>query len=346
VRAAVYYGVGDLRVQDIEEPMVHPGEVKLRVAYNGLCGTDLHEIFDSQRAIPSQPHPLTGVTAPVVLGHEIGGTVVEVGAGVTGVEPGSLVAVEPLRTCGSCRWCRSGDRNLCDVLAFHGLSTGGGGLAEFTVVPQQMVHAVPEGVGELGAALAEPLAVAWHAVARCGLSSGCTAAVLGGGPIGIGIYLTLRLQGIQAWVVEPAQARRDAAQRLGAEVIDPAEGPVAEQLRAATGGDGVRASFETSATISSVEAAIGATAKHGTIMLLASPRQPLPPILGLALARELEVRTTYAYCGDFPAVLAALAGGAYPTDGWVVTAGLTEIDGVLAELRAGSLLKVLVDPGR
>ena len=62
--------------------MVHPGEVKLRVAYNGLCGTDLHEIFDSQRAIPSQPHPLTGVTAPVVLGHEIGGTVVEVGAGV------------------------------------------------------------------------------------------------------------------------------------------------------------------------------------------------------------------------------------------------------------------------
>ena len=110
-------------------------------------------------------------------------------------------------------------------------------------------------------------------------------------------------------------------------MIDPAEGPVAEQLRAATGGDGVRASFETSATISSVEAAIGATAKHGTIMLLASPRQPLPPILGLALARELEVRTTYAYRGDFPAVLAALAAGAYPTDGWVVTAGLTEIDG-------------------
>jgi (R,R)-butanediol dehydrogenase / meso-butanediol dehydrogenase / diacetyl reductase len=344
VRAAVYHGVGDLRLQDVEEPTAQPGELKLRVAYNGLCGTDLHEIFDSQRAVPSHPHPLTGVSAPVVLGHEIGGTVVDVGAGVTDVEPGARVAIEPLRTCGSCRWCLSGDRNLCEVLAFHGLSTGGGGLAQFTVVPRQMVHVVPEGVSELGAALAEPLAVAWHAVARSGLGSGSTAAVLGAGPIGIGIYLTLRLHGIQAWVVEPAQARRDIARGLGAEVIDPTDGRVADQLRASTGGDGVHACFETSATILSLEAAIDATAKHGMIMLLASPRQPLPPILGLVLAKELEVKTTYAYRGDFPAVLAAIASGGYPTDGWVVTAGLTEIDGVLAELRAGRLLKVLIDP--
>ena len=192
--------------------------------------------------------------------------------------------------------------------------------------------------------MTEPLAVAWHAVDRSGLSAGCTAAVLGGGPIGIGIYLTLRLRGIDAWIVEPSAARRVIAHSLGAGVIDPADGSIADQLRSTTRGDGVDACFETSATVSSLGAAIAATAKHGIIVLVASPRQPLPPILGLALAKELEVRTTYAYHGDFPAVLAAIAGGQYPTDGWVVTAGMTEIDGVLAELRAGRLLKVLIDP--
>lgn len=344
MRAAVYHGVGDLRLEDVDEPIVGPGQLKLRVAYNGLCGTDLHELFDEQRAIPSQPHPLTGAVAPLILGHEIGATVIDVGPGVTDVAPGSLVAVEPLRTCGVCRWCRSGDRNLCEVLAFHGLSTGGGGLSEYTVVPRDMVHVVPEGVSALGAAMAEPLAVAWHAVDRSGVHAGETAAVLGGGPIGIGIYLTLRLRGVDAVVVEPSRYRRDVVESLGARVIDPAGGPVADQLGDVTGGTGVQTSFETSATIASIEAALGATIKQGVVMLVASPRQPLPPILGLALAKELEIRTTYAYHGDFAAVLAAIAGGGYSIDGWVVTVGMSQIHQVLADLRAGRLLKVLVDP--
>jgi (R,R)-butanediol dehydrogenase / meso-butanediol dehydrogenase / diacetyl reductase len=344
VLAAVYHGVSDLRLEEVEEPTTQPGHVKLRVAYNGLCGTDLHEVFDSQRAIPSEPHPLTGAMAPLVLGHEIGGTVVELGEGVADVQLGSLVAVEPLRTCGVCRWCRSGDRNLCNVLAFHGLSTGGGGLAEFTVVPREMVHVVPKGIGARDAAMAEPLAVAWHAVDRSGLASGDLAVVLGGGPIGIGIFLTLRLHGIDSIVVEPSKARRDVARRLGAEVIDPADGPVDHQLRGSVGGGGVRGCFETSATVASLEAAIGATAKHGTVMLLASPRQPLPPILGLALAKELEVRTSYGYRGDFPEVLDAIASDAYRIDEWTVTAGLTQINEVLHELRSGRMLKVLIDP--
>ncbi|MGD9797029.1 MAG: alcohol dehydrogenase catalytic domain-containing protein, partial [Acidimicrobiia bacterium] len=140
MRAAVYHGVGDVRLEDVEEPEVGPGEVKLAVVLNGLCGTDLHEVFDSQRAVPSSPHPLTGVTAPVILGHEIGGTVVEVGAGVDDLEIGALVAVEPLHRCGACPSCDAGDVNLCDRLAFHGLSTRGGGLAERTVVRREMVH--------------------------------------------------------------------------------------------------------------------------------------------------------------------------------------------------------------
>jgi len=340
----VYHGVGDLRLEEVKEPVAHSGQVKLRVAYNGLCGTDLHEVFDSQRAVPSEPHPLTGARAPVVLGHEISGTVVDVGDGVSDVEPGALVAIEPLRTCGACRWCRSGERNLCEVLAFHGLSTGGGGLAEFTVVPRGMLHVVPDGVSPEAAAMTEPLAVAWYAVERSGVSSGQSAAVFGGGPIGIGIYLTLRLRGVEVTIIEPSNARRDVARSLGAEVLDPSDGPIDDQLRASTGGEGVHASFETSAVVESFEAALRSTLKHGTVMVLASPRQPLPPILGVALAKELDIATSCAYCGDFPRVLEAIVAGQYPTEGWVVTAPLTEISEVLSELRAGRLLKVLVDP--
>jgi (R,R)-butanediol dehydrogenase / meso-butanediol dehydrogenase / diacetyl reductase len=340
----VYHGVGDVRLEDIDEPSVAAGSVKLRVAYNGLCGTDLHEVFDSQRAIPSAPHPLTGAKAPMVFGHEIGGTVVEVGQGIDDVAVGTLVAVEPLRTCGTCDACRTGNLNLCPVLAFHGLSTGGGGLAEFTVVPLSMVHPVPPGLSPEAAAMAEPLAVALHAVDRAGVRAGFTAAVLGGGPIGIGIYLTLRLRDVDAVVVEPSPHRRRVVEALGAATLDPADGPVGAQVRDYTGGRGVDVCFETSAVVASLQAALEATAPHGVVMLLASPRQPLPPILGRALAKELDIRTTYAYHGDFPAVLEALAAGSYPLQEWVTIRPMSEIHAALDELHAGRLLKVLIDP--
>src|SRR5438309_166866 len=140
MRAAVYHGLGDVRIEDVEEPTPGAGQVKIQVAYNGLCGTDLHELFDGPRVVPLDPHPLAGVRPPVILGHEIAGTVVELGPGVTDLEKGMLVAVEPLIACGACRWCRTGHVNLCDRLAFHGLSTAGGGLAEYTVVARPMLH--------------------------------------------------------------------------------------------------------------------------------------------------------------------------------------------------------------
>jgi (R,R)-butanediol dehydrogenase/meso-butanediol dehydrogenase/diacetyl reductase len=212
-------------------------------------------------------------------------------------------------------------------------------------VPHEMVHVVPIGVTPHGAAMAEPLAVAWHAVDRAGLGSGQTAAVLGGGPIGIGVYLTLRIRGIEAWIVEPSPDRRAVASRLGARTIDPDAAPLHDQLRD-LGVAGVDACFETSGAVASVEAAFGASSKHGRIVLLASPRQPLPPILGQALAKELTLTTSYGYHGDFVPVLEAIAGGGYPMEEWVVTAGLSEIDAVLSQLRGGTLTKALIDPSR
>ena len=178
VKAARYYGMRDVRIEDVEVPRPGPGEVQIEVALNGICGTDLHEYFDGPRAVPMQPHPLTGVKAPVILGHETAGHVADVGPGVKGFEAGDLVVVDPLRCCGACPPCRSGLDNLCDRLAMHGFSTGGGGLAEFTVAPASRLHPIPRGMTPMQAALVEPLAVAAHALGRCE-RLGPTAAVFG-----------------------------------------------------------------------------------------------------------------------------------------------------------------------
>ena len=144
MRAAVYYGREDVRLVDVAEPSPGPGEVKLRVLYNGICGSDLLEYYEGPITTRVEPHPLTGVKNPVILGHELSGEVVQLGAGTEDLAIGDRVAVEPLETCGHCLSCRGGQYNHCSLLAFHGYNRAGGGLSEFTVVRRSMAHRLPD----------------------------------------------------------------------------------------------------------------------------------------------------------------------------------------------------------
>jgi len=347
MKAAVYYGKGDVRVEEVEEPEPRHGEVKVRIAYNGLCGTDVHEVFDGPRAIPLQPHPLTGAVVPLILGHEAAGVVVGVGNGVDGVEEGDLVAIEPIVRCGTCTWCRAGDYNMCERHAFHGISTGGGGLAEHTTVPATMIHRLPPSVDPRHAALVEPLAVAHHAVARAGVHRGQLAAIHGAGPIGIGVLLSLRASGVECVVLEPSAERRAVAEALGATTVDPSrEGfDAVAALGEVTGGRRADVSFDTAGGSTTFRSAVATTRSHGTVALVASPRAPMAsPVLTELLSREIDVRASYAYCGDFPSVIEQVVAGAYPLDGWVSTMPLTDVVRALELLRAGQLIKVLIDP--
>ena len=147
MRAAMYYGNHKLEIEDIPEPTPGQGQVKVRVSRNGICGTDLHEYYDGPIFIPpDQPHPLTGKHMPLVIGHEFSGTVSEVGAGVTDVGEGDRVTIEPVYRCGHCRPCKSGHYNLCTSVGFHGLMADGG-MAEYTVVPREQVHKLPDSGG-------------------------------------------------------------------------------------------------------------------------------------------------------------------------------------------------------
>ena len=177
MKAAMYYGPGDIRMEDVPEPDPGPGEVKVRPLWNGLCGTDLHQFFDGPMSL----------VVPCIIGHEFSAEVVEVGRDVTRVSVGDLVAVDPMWACGTCKHCSEGDRNLCFDMICHGLGASGGGISECD--RRAGGHAAPRPRGRRRRSRPR-----WSSRCRSRTTACCqgrprpgtTAVVLGGGPIGIG----------------------------------------------------------------------------------------------------------------------------------------------------------------
>jgi (R,R)-butanediol dehydrogenase/meso-butanediol dehydrogenase/diacetyl reductase len=347
MRAAVYYGNHKLEVEDVPEPSVRDGHVKVKVSRNGICGTDLHEYFDGPIFIsPDAPHPLTGKSMPVVMGHEFSGTVTEVGAGVSDVSEGDRVTIEPVYRCGECRPCRTGHYNLCTQVGFHGLMEDGG-MAEYTVVPRNQVHHLPESVSLEMGALVEPMSVAYHAAVLGDVNDQSRALIYGAGPIGIGLWFALRGLGLtEIDVVEPAQHRRRSIEALGARTLDPTEVDVAELIADRTNGDGVDAAFDAAGVEPAVRSALDCIGERRPLVSVAIYEKPLTtPLINLVL-RERRIQGTICYTADdYRAVIDLMARGHYDTTGWVDTIPLSGVvDQGLEVLRAGRAMKLLVDP--
>lgn len=345
MRAAVYHGQHDVRIEDVEEPSPGPGEVLVKVAYNGICGSDLHEYYAGPLGIPTEPHPLTGASMPVIMGHEFGGWVAELGEGVDDLEIGTLVAVDPIHHCGTCGPCRRGAKNLCMTAAFHGLMAHGGGLSERTVVGRSMVHPMPDGLTTRHAALVEPMAVAFRAVRRAEVAAGQRVLILGAGPIGLGAYFAAKWAGAEPIVSEPSPVRRAILEQLGApHVLDPNEVDVVAAVHDLTGGEGVDASVDAVAHESTMTTGMTATRRGGNFVLVGIPHTPLP-FNGIQLfMNEVTLRASNAYADDFQDTIDAMAHGAYPLGDWVSTIALDDlIDDGFETLREGGAMKILVD---
>jgi (R,R)-butanediol dehydrogenase / meso-butanediol dehydrogenase / diacetyl reductase len=348
MRAVVYRGRNDVAVTDVPEPKLGDGQVRVQVGYNGICGTDLHEYYDGPIFVPTEPHPLTHDQMPVVLGHEFAGTVVEVGAGVTGLSEGDRIACEPVYRCGECAPCLAGRYNICTSVGFHGLSTDGG-MAEYTVIDQIMAHKLPDGVStELGA-LVEPMSVAYHATMLSDAAPDGTSLVFGAGPIGIGLWFALRGRGIEdVLVVEPSAVRRSSIERLGARTVDPTAVDVPGFVADHTHGRGVDAAFDAAGVRASVEAALLCLGPTKALVSVAIYDKPLEISLIQLVLREARIQGTLCYTGDdYRAVIDLMARGHYDTTGWVekIAMGDVLVEGFEA-LRAGQKMKVLVDPTR
>jgi (R,R)-butanediol dehydrogenase/meso-butanediol dehydrogenase/diacetyl reductase len=347
MRAAVYHGNHKLEVEDVPEPSTGDGQVKVKVSRNGICGTDLHEYYDGPIFIsPSDPHPLTGQAMPVVMGHEFSGVVTEVGTGVTDVHEGDNVTIEPIYRCGECRPCRDGNYNLCQSIGFHGLMADGG-MAEYTVVPRDQVHHLPDSISlELGA-LVEPMSVAYHAATLAEVNDQSRALVYGAGPIGIGLWFALRGMGLsEIDVVEPSPIRRASIEALGARTLDPSTQDIAGIVAEATNGDGVDAAFDAAGVAAAVESATNCLGERRPLISVAIYDKPLvTPLINLVL-KERRIQGTLCYTSaDYRAVIDLMSRGHYDTTGWVDTIPLSGVvEQGFEELRAGRRMKLLVDP--
>jgi (R,R)-butanediol dehydrogenase/meso-butanediol dehydrogenase/diacetyl reductase len=242
MKAAVWYDQKDVRIEDVPEPPVPPpGQVKVEVACCGICGTDLHEYLGGPIYIPvREPHPLTKAKAPVILGHEMSGKVVEIGSGVSRIKVGQRVALCPIIGCLECKWCKSGLMGICPNVAFLGVSWQWGGFAKYVNVHEYMCYLLPREVPYETGALVEPFAATVRAVKRAEVKPDETVAVVGTGPVGVMAVQAARIAGAgQIIAIEPAGKRQQLAKECGATaIIDPSNQDPILETRALTGGEG------------------------------------------------------------------------------------------------------------
>ncbi|MCI2422765.1 2,3-butanediol dehydrogenase [Saccharopolyspora sp. K220] len=347
MRAAVYRGREKLTVEDVDEPDCTPGSVKVRVAHNGICGTDLHEFYAGPIYVPTEPHPLTGYQLPLTLGHEFAGTVVETGEDVRNVVVGDRVTIEPVYRCGKCPSCQLGHYNICQRIGFHGLMAPGG-MAEYTVVPAWMAYRLPDSISPDLGALVEPMSVAYHATRLSEVHEGNSAVIFGAGPIGIGIWFALRGIGVEAvTIVEPSPTRREAIAALGAiDVLDPARTDPAKHIAQRTRGHGADAAFDAAGVVSSISSALSCLAARRRLVAVAIYEQPVRTELLKLIMNESLIQGSLCYTSvDYRAVIDLMARGHYDTTGWVTHIPIEQVvEEGFAALRAGRKMKVLVDP--
>ncbi|MGO1182985.1 MAG: 2,3-butanediol dehydrogenase [Micrococcaceae bacterium] len=350
MRAARYYDRKDIRIEDIEPPVAGAGEVLIDVAWCGICGTDLHEYLDGPIFVPpaGHPHPISGESAPVTLGHEMSGTVAALGEGVTDLEIGQHVVVEPYIIHEE--YYGKEDYQLSPDMNFIGLGGRGGGLAEQISVDRHWVHPISEKVGLDEAALIEPLSVAHHAVTRSEAKAGDVAIIGGAGPIGVLTAAVLKALDVTVIVSELSELRRQKALETGVadHAFDPREVDVAEEVRQLTDGKGADVGFEATSVDVVLNMLFDAVRPGGVIVNESIwGHQPTADLATLVL-KELDLRGTIGYSFDHEATIKLVEEGKIDLKPFIT--GKIGLDGLIDEgfdtliNRNETAVKILVSP--
>ncbi|MFO0994942.1 MAG: alcohol dehydrogenase catalytic domain-containing protein [Hyphomicrobiales bacterium] len=327
MRAARLHGIGDLRIETVSEPSSPSGsDVLIKVLAAGICGSDLHNFKTGQWLS----------RAPSTPGHELAGEVIAVGQDVRRFKPGDRVVADSRIACGSCPPCRRGSPNLCQKLGFVG-EVCDGGFAEMTLLPESILLPVDRALPPAVAAMAEPLAVALHAVNRLAPERGEPILIAGAGPIGGLVALILAREGFgPLYIVDRNQAR----QRLVAEVTG---------ANSTTLDDAPSTRFAVDATGSAaVAAALAARAASGArIVFVGIFHEKLTIDPNLIVEREVDLIGCGAFAGELPSAVARLS--AYSADLARYVEGpikLADIPGAYQDLIAGKAtkLKTIIDP--
>jgi (R,R)-butanediol dehydrogenase/meso-butanediol dehydrogenase/diacetyl reductase len=310
MRAACYYGPGDVRIETVAEPgPPAAGEIVLAILRAGICGTDVGEFVHGPRQIPLHtPHPGSRHQGPVILGHEFVGRIVAVGPGVTDLCVGERAVAAALLWCGTCRRCREGRTNLCERAYVYGLHTHGG-LADYTRVKAVMCARVPDSCSHELAVLAQPMAVALHALGRARVPPKAPLVLFGLDGIGSLILVAARAQGSEVIAVDIDAERLMRAKALGAtaSVAIREEADTERLLRLIEEMD-VRHLVEASGTPGGLLSALAVCPKGGRLVLVGLQPEPIRLDVGRLTLSEIDLVTTNGLCGatDLPAALALL----------------------------------------
>ena len=312
MKAALYYGSHDIRIEDVPEPEPNFNEVKIAVKWCGLCGSDLHEYTDGPTgSIPvDKPHPLTGKTIPIIPGHELSGEVVKIGDGVTRVKVGDRVTIEPFIICGECKACLEGHYNVCEKRGFHGHCGSGGGFAEFTTMPERFVHKLPDTLDYEKASLAEPLSVTLHAMGIGGFKVGMDAVVIGAGPVGLLQIAALKAGGAKKVIcIQRKSMRQEFAKRMGADrVLDPEECDPVYEIKKMTAG-GADISFELTGSPAGWDWGLKCLRSAGTFVVTGIFMEEVRFNPSYIVDNEIKIQGTICYLRKFPAALQMLSDG-------------------------------------
>lgn len=339
MKAAMFYGVGDVRWDEIDRPTPGSGEVVIEPAFNGVCGSDLHLIDDPEHSGFPLEYDEQGVMKPMRLGHEYSGTVTEIGEGVNSLAVGDRVAVFPGGYCGECANCARGLVALCTNLRAYV-----GGVGEAVLVEARHAYKLPDSVDLLHGALVEPMATGWQAVRLSQMAPESTALVLGAGPIGLGVFLALAAQGVENVLIsEPNEARRVLAEDLGARTIDPTSASLPDAVAEMSGGRGVDALFDAAGNGPAFVSALELLTYQGRAVVVAIHMKPIELNAWALQPMQRTVIGSLAYSPeDFGQVIGAMAEGKYPTDGWVSVRPAGDLLDVIGDLKAGRGTKILL----
>ncbi|WP_227411734.1 zinc-binding dehydrogenase [Cryobacterium sp. BB736] len=344
MRAAVFYGQRDIRIEDVPVPTPADDQALLRVLRSGLCGTDVSEWTSGPIMIPLEhEHPHSHHKGPMIPGHEIVAEVVTAPDG-SGLEPGMVVASGAQIFCHECRNCRQGRINVCERLYTLGLQVDGGH-AEFVVSPVANLVPVPDGLAVDAAGLAQPLAVGLHAARRAGAVAGDRVLVTGAGAIGSFVVAGLRhiIPDLHITVSDIDDVKLERARRLGAD----------EVLNTRTGGEpeaeGFDVVIEASGAPGLLIACFGYCRTGGRVLAVGMSAKPLEFDPHAIVLREITLETTNALVTpvDIPDALEILASGNVASEMLDSVRSLDAVPSALDELAAGTVQgKILIDPRR
>lgn len=293
-----------MEIAEEPRPEVTPGHVVVKIEYNGICGSDVHFFKDGRVGD-------CVLRDKFVLGHEVSGTVVEVGGGVKHLKVNDRVALEPGYACGKCEFCKSGRHNLCPEMKFFAAPPVAGALKEYVSHPADMCFKLPENVSTMEGALVEPLAVGLHATSLGGVSLGQSVVILGAGCIGLVTLLSAKARGASRVIVADLHDKRlEFARNMGADYVINVQKEDLLQRIGEILGDGPDVVFETAGSPVTIAQTPHVAKKGGTIVLVGmSSESEIKYNFFQAMEKEVTIKCVFRYRNLYPAAIAAISGG-------------------------------------